>query len=63
MAESADAKALKATLSLVEKQFGKGAIMTLGESHGVSPIEGILFSPKLVVVTRPSSINMPSMRA
>jgi recombination protein RecA len=41
MADSADAKALKATLSLVEKQFGKGAIMTLGESGDASPIEGI----------------------
>ena len=40
MAESADAKALKATLSLVEKQFGKGAIMKLGDSQ-VDAIEGI----------------------
>lgn len=35
-----DEKALKATLSLVEKQFGKGAIMTLGEQSS-QPIEGI----------------------
>ncbi|MBY0586078.1 recombinase RecA [bacterium] len=37
---SADEKSLKATLSLVEKQFGKGAIMTLGE-HGAQPVESI----------------------
>src|SRR6187402_657863 len=41
MAEPVDMKALKATLGLVEKQFGKGSIMTLGESHLQSPIEGI----------------------
>lgn len=42
MAEStaADAKALQATLNLVEKQFGKGAIMKLGDAHA-EPIEGI----------------------
>ncbi len=37
---SLDDKSLKATLSLVEKQFGKGAIMTLGE-HGAQPVESI----------------------
>lgn len=37
---TAEDKALKATLSLVEKQFGKGAIMTLGE-QGAQPIDGI----------------------
>jgi recombination protein RecA len=37
---SLDDKSLKATLSLVEKQFGKGAIMTLGE-HGTQPVESI----------------------
>lgn len=37
---TADEKALKATLGLVEKQFGKGAIMTLGEQAHV-PIESI----------------------
>ena len=37
---TADEKALKATLGLVEKQFGKGAIMTLGESAH-APIESI----------------------
>jgi recombination protein RecA len=37
---SAEEKSLKATLSLVEKQFGKGAIMTLGE-HGAQPVEAI----------------------
>lgn len=35
-----DEKALKATLSLVEKQFGKGAIMTLGE-QAMTPVESI----------------------
>lgn len=42
MAESSsvDAKALQATLNLVEKQFGKGAIMKLGDAHA-EPIEGI----------------------
>lgn len=40
MAESANDKALKSTLAMVEKQFGKGAIMRLGDSP-VEPIEGI----------------------
>jgi recombination protein RecA len=37
---SADAKALQSTLQLVEKQFGKGAIMKLGDAQAVA-IEGI----------------------
>lgn len=39
-ATTAEDKSLRATLSLVEKQFGKGAIMTLGE-QGALPIEAI----------------------
>jgi recombination protein RecA len=39
-ATTVDEKALKATLSLVEKQFGKGAIMTLGE-QAMAPVESI----------------------
>ena len=35
-----DSKALKATLGLIEKQFGKGAVMTLGEGHA-DVIDGI----------------------
>jgi recombination protein RecA len=38
--KSADAKALASTLNLVEKQFGKGAIMRLGDAQ-LEPIEGI----------------------
>jgi recombination protein RecA len=41
MAESAESKALKATIGLVEKQFGKGSIMTLGDAQIAGPIEGI----------------------
>jgi recombination protein RecA len=37
---STDDKALSATISLVEKQFGKGAIMKLGDTN-VEPIAGI----------------------
>jgi recombination protein RecA len=42
MSESSvsDSKALQSTLSLVEKQFGKGAIMRLGDSH-IDAIDGI----------------------
>lgn len=39
-AQSPDEKALSATISLVEKQFGKGAIMKLGDTNA-EPIEGI----------------------
>ena len=35
-----DWKAIKATLQMVEKQYGKGAIMKLGDAH-VEPIEAI----------------------
>jgi recombination protein RecA len=41
VAESQEQKALKATIGLVEKQFGKGSIMTLGDAHAAGPIEGI----------------------
>ena len=40
MAESAQDKELKQTLSQIEKQFGKGAIMQLGEVAG-SDVQGI----------------------
>ncbi len=36
-----DDKTLKATLQLVERQFGKGAIMKLGDSAGTEPMETI----------------------
>jgi recombination protein RecA len=41
VAETSEQKALKATIGLVEKQFGKGSIMTLGDAHAAGPIEGV----------------------
>ena len=40
-AETAESKNLKATISLVEKQFGKGSIMMLGETAGAAGIDCI----------------------
>src|SRR5262249_13938247 len=41
MADPAQNRELKSTLQQIEKQFGKGAIMQLGEDHPLADIQGI----------------------
>ena len=41
MADSDKAKAIELAVSQIERQFGKGSIMKLGEAHGRMVVEAI----------------------